>query len=306
MVPDAALAVARRTTAELWEERLRALPDDPAPRRARGGGARRRHPRRRASRIELGALGIDAERAIVAMKRAQILLASGDDRLRWPHALLQEHLLDAALPRSRTRPQSSAPPPTRSRYHPDGGTPAHRAPPRAEPPPRGRRRPRPRELLHGSSPSSLWGATRDAAATLRDLALLDGRLAGAQPRRARCAGAPRRCATPAGSRTRGARPKRRAALFQEAGDRENEAHCLRLLGHIASDLAAPAQGRRLVARALALFEELGDEHGRAQCEVMLGEIDYLLGDHARARASSPRASRALPQRRATGSAARSA
>src|SRR6185436_12659094 len=42
---------------------------------------------------QLAFLGIDPERAVLAMKRAQILLASGADRLRWPHALLQEHLL---------------------------------------------------------------------------------------------------------------------------------------------------------------------------------------------------------------------
>ncbi len=32
--------------------------------------------------------------AMVALTRAQILLASGNDQFRWPHALLQEHLLE--------------------------------------------------------------------------------------------------------------------------------------------------------------------------------------------------------------------
>ena len=36
--------------------------------------------------------------AMVALTRAQILLASGNDQFRWPHALLQEHLLGRLQP----------------------------------------------------------------------------------------------------------------------------------------------------------------------------------------------------------------
>ena len=141
-------------------------------------------------------------------------------------------------------------------------------------------------LLHGHT-AHLWGRTRDAAATLRDLALLDGRLEGAAAGDAPALA--RRGAPPRGQ-DRGRAPRGRggAAALRGAGDAASEAHCLRLLGHIASDLGAPAHGRRLVARALALFEELGDEHGQAQCEVVIGEIDYLLGEHG-ARATCSRA-----------------
>ncbi|MHC5804506.1 hypothetical protein ACYTX7_09890, partial [Streptococcus pyogenes] len=62
-----------------------------------------------------------------------------------------------------------------------------------------------------------------------------------------------------------------------------EAHALRLLGHLASDTGAPAQGRQQVALAIARFEDLRDERGLAAALVVLGEIDYLLGEHARAR-----------------------
>jgi tetratricopeptide (TPR) repeat protein len=41
----------------------------------------------------------------------------------------------------------------------------------------------------------------------------------------------------------------------------------------------------MVVRALERYDQLGDSAGRAQAEVVLGEIDYLLGDHARARAT---------------------
>jgi len=92
VVPEAKLAMRAATTAELWEERLHAIPED-LRRGARAAAALGGDIREDVLRIELGALGIDADRAIAAMKRAQILLASGEERLRWPHALLQEHLL---------------------------------------------------------------------------------------------------------------------------------------------------------------------------------------------------------------------
>ncbi|UQA55930.1 serine/threonine-protein kinase PknK [Polyangium aurulentum] len=278
MVPEAKLAMRAATTAELWEERLRAIPED-LRRGARSAAALGTDIVEGVLRAELYALGIDAERAVAAMKRAQILLASGEERLRWPHALLQEHLL------SQLFAQPDAPQVLRAA----AGALAH------HPAASSRRIVRHRvtnllragdvepaaALLHASIAAS-WGRTRDAQATLRDLSLLEGRLEGAllanhrrwRAEALRHAGRLEDC-------RREAEEARK--LFREAGDRANEAHCLRLLGHVASDLAAPAQGKRLVAQALAVFGELGHTAGQAQCEVTLGEIDYLLGDHRHAR-----------------------
>src|SRR5262249_30138489 len=63
--------------------------------------------------------------------------------------------------------------------------------------------------------------------------------------------------------------------FVSLGLETDEAHCLRLLGHIASEQGDPTEGRKLVARALAIFDRHEDEQGRAQCEVVIGELDYL-------------------------------
>lgn len=276
-VPRRSLEVRAATTAELWEERLRALPDD-LRRGALAAAALGGDIRSDVLRAQLSALGIDPEAAIFAMKRAQILLASGD-RLRWPHALLQEHLLaqifrqdDAA---SIFRAAASA-----LALHPTASS---------------RRIVRHRvvnliragdlsdaaALLHDHT-ARLWGRTRDASATLRDLALLDGRLEGLEAAvHLRWRAEALRHEGLIEEARREADEARR--LFEAQGDERSTAQCLRLLGHIASDLGAPAHGRRLVMRALHIFDELGEEHGQAQCEVVIGEIDFLLGDHASAR-----------------------
>jgi eukaryotic-like serine/threonine-protein kinase len=277
-VPKDSIEVRAAMTEGLWEERLRALPED-LRRGALAAAALGGDIRLDVLRAELAQVGIDPQAAISAMKRAQILLGSGGDRLRWPHALLQEHLLtqlyaqpDAAVI---FRAASDA-----LALHPAGSS---------------RRIVRHRvanllragdtagaaTLLHGQT-ELLWGKTRDPAATLRDLALLDGKLSGpAGAHHLRWRAEALRHAGRLEDARREAEEARR--LYEEVGDREAEAHCLRLLGHLASDLAAPSQGRRIVSRALGIFEELRLDHGRAQCEVVLGEIDYLLGDHVHAR-----------------------
>jgi hypothetical protein len=278
MVPPASLAARASTTAELWEERVLTLPPDLRP-AAMAAAALGGDIRRDVLGYQLELLGMEPERAEVAMKRAQILLASGSDRLRWPHALLQEHLLTQLfLQRDATKVFRAAA--DALARHPAADS---------------RRIVRHRvvnltragdmlaaaELLHDMV-CALWASSRDVSAVLRDLSVLDGKLEGlpmAMHLRWRA-----EALRHAGELDQSRREAEEArAMFHAAEDVKNEAHCLRLLGHVASDLAAPAHGRRLVARALSLFEEIADEHGRAQCEVVLGEIDYLLGDHARAR-----------------------
>jgi hypothetical protein len=127
-----------------------------------------------------------------------------------------------------------------------------------------------------------WRRGRDTAATLRDLELLEGRVTGlAAAEYAYWRGEALRHTGRFDEAREQAELSRRA--FDQAGDRRREGHALRLLGHIASDLGAPAQGRLQVALAVQHFEQLHDDAGRAQALVVLGEIDYLLGEHARAR-----------------------
>ncbi len=277
VVPRESLEVRAATTAELWEERLRALA--PALRRgAMAAAALGGDIRNDVLRAELEAIGVDPDAAILAMMRAQILLSSGE-RLRWPHALLQEHLLAQIFLQPDANAIFRAAAAALAR-HPASGS---------------RRIVRHRvvnllragdltsaaALLHGHT-AHLWGRTRDASATLRDLTLLDGKLDGqAAATHLRWRAEALRHEGKIEHARREAEEARR--LFEALEDGANEAQCLRLLAHIASDLGAPAHGRRLAARALALFAGLGIEHGQAQCELVIGEIDYLLGDHASAR-----------------------
>jgi serine/threonine protein kinase len=276
-VPKQSLEVRAATTAELWEERLLALPED-LRRGAMAAAALGGDIRHDVLRAELGALGVDPHAAILSMKRAQILVGSGGDRLRWPHALLQEHLLGqipnqpdanrifrAAAAALALHPTASSRRIVRHRV-----VNLIRAGDLAEA----------AALLHGHT-AHLWGRTRDASATLRDLTLLDGKLEGA----AAAEHLRWRAEALRHEKIEDARREAEEArrVFADLDDQESEAHCLRLLGHIASDLGAPAHGRRLVVRALGVFEELRRDHGRAQCEVVIGEIDFHLGDHASAR-----------------------
>jgi hypothetical protein len=277
VVPRASLEMRAATTAELWEERLRALPAE-LRRGAMAAAALGGDIRQDVLRAELDALGVDPQAAIVAMMRAQILMSSGD-RLRWPHALLQEHLLGQIFvqPDASEIFRAAA---TALALHPTASS---------------RRIVRHRvvnliragdlgaaaALLHGHT-AHLWGRTRDASATLRDLTLLDNKLTGAAAAtHLRWRAEALRHEGKIEHARREAEEARR--IFASLGDAASEAHCLRLLGHIASDLGAPAHGRRMVSRALALFGELEQDHGMAQCELVIGEIDFLLGDHATAR-----------------------
>ena len=283
-VLDAAVDRTAQTTAELWEERVSALPPELRPAAlaaaALGGDIRREVLERL-----LSSLGLDAGRALHAMKRAQLLLMSGSDQLRWTHALLQEHLL-ASLFDHPTAARVFRAAADALGLHPaatSGRIVRHRVTNLL----RAGDVDAAADLLHGYIEAQ-WSQVRDASAALRDLALVDDKLTGrrlAAHLRWR-AEAARHAGTLDDARRQAEQARR---SFHELGDELGEAQCLRLLGHIASDVGASAQGRRLVTRAHALFERLGHALGQAQCEVLLGEIDYLLGEHTRARALLDRA-----------------
>jgi serine/threonine protein kinase len=277
-VPDDALDGRAITTAELWDERMRAVPT--ALREAAyAAAALGEDIRGEVMKTLVSALGMDPRDAMVALTRAQILLAAGNDQFRWPHALLQEHLL-ARLHERNDAPAIFRLAANALAKHPAVGS-------------RRIMKHRVTNLLRAGDDDvaaqlmfrfieGSWRRGRDTAATLRDLELLDGRVSGIAAAEYAYwrAEALRHIGRLDEARDQ-AETARRA--FEHAGDRRREAHALRLLGHIASDLGAPAHGRLQVALALSHFEVLADDAGRAQAMVVLGEIDYLLGEHARAR-----------------------
>jgi serine/threonine protein kinase len=277
-VPEEALQGRAITTADLWDERLRAVPTD-LRLAAYAAAALGDDVRGVVLKSLVASLGMDPRDALVALTRAQILLASGNDQFRWPHALLQEHLL------GRLHERNDAPAIFRLAAnalakHPEVGS-------------RRIMKHRVRNLLRAGDDDvaaslmfsfieGAWARGRDTAATLKDLAMLEGRVTGAAAAEYAYwrAEALRHIGKLEEAREQ-AETARRA--FEQAGDKTREAHALRLLGHLASDTGAPAQGRLQVALAISRFEELKDERGLAAALVVLGEIDYLLGEHARAR-----------------------
>ncbi|MDP8999276.1 MAG: protein kinase [Myxococcota bacterium] len=283
-VPEGALHGRAITTAELWDERVRAIPTE-LRLSAYAAAALGDDVRGEVLRVLCASLGMVARDALVALTRAQILLAVGNDQFRWPHALLQEHLLE------RLNERNDAPAIYRLAAHALGKHPAVGS--------RRTMKHRVSNLLKAGDDDTAakllfdfirgsWRRGRDTAATLRDLEMLQGRLHGANAAEGGLwrAEALRYIGRLDEARTQAENARR---AFAHAGDVANEAGALRLLGHIASDLALPAQGRALVVQALERYERIGDTAGRAQAEVVLGEIDFLLGGHTRARATLRRA-----------------
>ncbi|MSP24943.1 MAG: hypothetical protein EXR75_07200 [Myxococcales bacterium] len=276
-VSEEALSRPAQTTAELWEERLAMLPADLRP-AALAASALGGDIRRDVLLVLLGELGLDVVRALGALKRAQILLLAGTEQLRWPHALLQEYLLQRLHEEPNAaqvfRAASNA-----LAHHPaasSGRIVRHRVN-NLE---RSGDLDQAADLLHAYVLAS-WTHVRDPLATLRDLALLDGKLEGSRlAHHLRWRAEACRHSGSLEEARREAEIARRT--FADLGDEPSEAQCLRLLGHISSDLGATAQGRRQVTRALQLFRKHDQLAGQAQCEVLMGEIDYLLGDHTRA------------------------
>ena len=58
-------------------------------------------------------------------------------------------------------------------------------------------------------------------------------------------------------------------MSQPHGDQENLAHCLRLLGHLASEQGDTAEGLRLVGYAHQIFSRSNNTLGLAQCEAVV-------------------------------------
>jgi serine/threonine protein kinase len=282
-VNPAALHSHAGTTAELWEERLRGIPD------AFRGAAYAASalgtdihidplrqllltlPRRRADSTKLP----DVDAAIAALHRAQILLHEPGNRFRWAHALLHDHTM-TRLRESENAAQVFRLAADALVFHPDAGT--ERIV-----------RQRAQILLLAQEPelaaeqvfhyvAASWSRLRDVAAVRAVLALLDSKLSG------RLQGIWRRWRAEVDRQAGLLASARAHALAAErflgaVGDEVHQGHCLRLLGQIACDEGRPAAGRPLVEQAYAHFLGAGDDVGRAECEFVLGQIEALLGHY---------------------------
>jgi len=277
-VPGDVLAMRPKTTADLWDSRVAAVP---------------RHLRIAAYAVAtlgmdirrdvmfalLSDLKLPVEDAVAHLQKAEILIPRGPGRYGWPHALLQEHLF-GRLSEREDSPRMFRASAKALRLHPLANT---------------RRIVRQRviNLLYaGESDAaaqtffdflqSSWNGAREPAPTLADLELFQGRLSGrslALENRWRAevlrhvgrTEEATQCAQVARER------------FERLGDQENLAHCLRLLGHLAGEQGDTEEGLRLVDQAHGIFVRLGNVLGLAQCEAVAAWIEYLLGNHDRAR-----------------------
>ncbi|MEZ4220068.1 MAG: protein kinase [Polyangiaceae bacterium] len=277
-VPEEVLSVRPQTTAELWDSRVGAMPEQhrlAAYAVATLGGDIRRN----VLHALLERLGLEADGAIVSLQNAEIILPRGPGRYHWPHALLQEHLLASLLERADAKALLIAASDALA-VHPLAAS---------------RRiiRQRVANLLYASEPdaaagllfdflNNAWLGAREPLATLGDLELLKGHLQGrslAMKHRWQ-AEALRHLGRTDEATTHAEIARER---FEELEDRENLGHTLRLLGHLASERGQSGEGAVLVGLAHEIFTELGHITGQAQCEAVLGEIEYLLGNYARAR-----------------------
>jgi serine/threonine protein kinase len=287
-VPAPALRGRPITTAELWNERLGAL-EASLRQAARGAAALGEVFHVDVFAYLLRQLGLDPQPSLDELRRAEILLLDRANRLRWPHALLREHVFAELSASSGAAPMFRAAADALG-THPDADS---------------RRivRQRVNNLLLAGVPaeaadlllayvSRSWSRARDVVALRADLGLLEGRVEGVRAAHHRRWLA--ETARHAGrlAEARGLADEARRA-FAEAGAELDVAHCLRLLAHVASDQGAPASGRDEALAARAIFERAGHELGLAQCDVVLGEIDFLLGVHERARTSLSQAAPAF-------------
>jgi serine/threonine protein kinase/tetratricopeptide (TPR) repeat protein len=277
-VPADVLAVRPQTTAELWDSRLAAVPEQyrTAAYAASTLGA---DVRRNVLQALLTSLSQPADAAMQSLQNAEVLIPRGPGRYSWPHELLQEHLLARLQSRS-DREKIFRAAAAALTLHPLAGT---------------RRivRQRMTNLIEaGDSDTAAlllfdflqqsWNGAREPLATLADLELLKGKLRGRtlalknrwQAEALRHVGRMAEASTYA---------ELARSRFEELGDTENIAHCQRLLGNLASEQGASAEGLELVRRALTTFESQENVLGKALCQSVAGEIEYLLGDYEQAR-----------------------
>ncbi len=287
-VANEVLSVKPQTTAELWDSRVSALPVEHRL-GAYAAASLGADIRLEVLTALLESLGLPAQQVVESLQHAEIILPRGPARFTWPHALLQEHLSEKLTQRDDVRRvlRSAAEALTK---HPLAGT---------------RRVVRQRviNLLMAGDPDAAsallfeylelaWNGARDPSASLADLELFKGKLQGKslalkhrwQAEALRHVGRPEDAVMHA---------EIGRSSFEELGDRENAAHCERLLGHLKSERGAPADGLLLVHRAHATFEALSHVAGQAQCEVVAGEIQYLLGRYDVARAQVERGERSF-------------
>ena len=205
-VPERALHGRPITTAELWDERVRAISTE-LRLSAYAAAALGDDVRGDVLKTLCASLGLDPRDSLVALTRAQILLSVGNDQYRWAHALLQEHLLE------RLQERKDAPAVYRlaanaMAKHPTSGS-------------RRITQHRVANLLKAGDDDTAarlmfdfiraaWRRGRDTAATLRDIETLQGRLHGVHAAEAALWRASR-SATGVGSTRRAPRPRRRDA-----------------------------------------------------------------------------------------------
>jgi serine/threonine protein kinase/tetratricopeptide (TPR) repeat protein len=276
-VPKSVLSVRPQTTAELWDSRVAAMPE--SHRLAATAAATLGNDiRLEVLREALSSLGLPPDAAILSLRKAEVILPRGADRFGWPHALLQEHLLSRLDERS-----------DRSIIYRAGAT-ALASHPLA----RTRRIVLLRvfNLLRADQPNSAagllfdflqasWSGAREPLATLADLDLLQGIQGRWLSLKHRWRAEALRHLGRNEEASKEAELAR--ASFEELGDQENLAHCLRLLGHLSGERGNSVAGLRLVVKAYEIFSALGNVQGLAQCEAVGGEIEYLLGNYEDAR-----------------------
>lgn len=277
-VPQEVLAVRPQTTTDLWESRLLSLSEK--HQEAAYAVATLGLDIRRAVLLALLAeLAIDGEQALLSLQNAEVILPRDRERYNWPHALLQEHLLR----KLRERPEANRlflAAAEALRSHPLAST---------------RRivRQRVANLLYARETQAAaevffdflkhsWNGARQPLATLADLDLFKGQLAGesqaiAQRWRAE--------ALRQVGRTEEANHHAEQALrvLQMRDSIEEVAHCRRLLGQLRSEQGHADAGLDLVSEARATFRGMDNLLGMAHCELVEGQIQMLLGRYDRAR-----------------------
>lgn len=277
-VPKHVLAVRPKTTAELWDARLSALPQ-PYRDAAYAVSPLGVDVRRTVLHALLQALKFPVEETVVRLQQAEILLPRGADRYSWPHALLQEHLFQRLSERTDAQALFRAAA-AALETHPLANT---------------RRVVRQIvvNLLYADETDAAadrffgfleqgWNGSQQPASTLTDLELFRDRLTGRNQALAwRWRG---EALHQLGQTTESSSSAEQALqLFDRLGDQFNVAQCQRLLGQIVSGRGDAKEGLRLITRAFELFEREKSVLGMAHCQAAAGEIEYLQGDFEQAR-----------------------